>query len=46
VQNKNRMVVMKPKTPVAIALNKIPLAATTLREVKQGHHYDVAEDHT
>lgn len=40
VQNKKRMVVMKPRIPVAIALHKIPLAATTLGEVKQKHHYD------
>lgn len=30
VQNKNKMVVMKPNTPVATALVKMPLAAMTL----------------
>ena len=43
VQNKNRMVVIKPRTPVAIALHKIPLAATTLREVKLENHHDIVE---
>ena len=31
VQNRNRIVVAKPSTPVATALQKIPRAATTLR---------------
>lgn len=30
MQNKNNIVVTKPKTPVAIALDKMPFPATTL----------------
>lgn len=32
VQNKNKMVVMKPRTPVAMALDRMPLAAMTLKK--------------
>ena len=33
VQNRNKIAVANPKTPVAIALENIPRAATTLKDV-------------